>query len=358
MQLKSNIKKLFIKGIKFLNATTNFIGVSCPSIPIKDQYDFKKSKIYISAAVSDSINGGWRYNGGIKEYNILAKILRMNNHEVKIVTFDGKYDPWLIEHQPHISLQEFKEQRGENYIAITSWAGADGFLRSIKKVYFWDMELLYTNGIHYFKLFKLYFFNKIIATAGISKTIQAWHMNEFGRECVVIPNLLDLDYWKPDPKKRISNRVGYMDEGSHTANYIDEISRLMSRQGISCEFYKISGNEAEVLNAMQSSNIFLSMNLGKSPFWGEGCPRTIIEALSVGSVLIGFELIGNREVIIDNFNAFIVEANPLSMATKLSEIMKSSNEQDRIRRNVEIFIRDTYSFERQYYRILKLFKNK
>jgi hypothetical protein len=39
----------------------------------------------------------------IKELNYLVKLLRNHDYEAYIVTYDGGYEPWLIEHQPHIS---------------------------------------------------------------------------------------------------------------------------------------------------------------------------------------------------------------------------------------------------------------
>jgi glycosyltransferase involved in cell wall biosynthesis len=295
----------------------------------------EKPIIFASACVGRKDKGDWKYCGGIKELNILVKLLRLKGYEAYMVTYDGTYEPWLIDHQPHISIDDFRTRLREikNTRCVTSFAIADTFIKECHDIYFWDMELCVTEHSHFPALAKLYR-KKIKSVGAISRTIQAWHMANFERKCTVIPNLLDTSLWYPIDSSKIPLRIGYLEEGSHTAKYIEMIEEQLQACGIEPDFKLMQGNEAEILSGMRTCEVFLSMNIGKDSLWGEGCPRTTIEALSVGCVVIAFDLIGNREILIDNFNGFIVSKDrPDLMGRKLIHLFETPFEMQRVRDN-------------------------
>lgn len=306
-----------------------------------------KSKpiIFASACVDEKNPGGWKYNGGIKELNNLVKILRDRGYEAYVVTYDGKFVPWLIEHQPHISIAEFKKKisQSSNYRCVTSWALARTFIDLSPSIYFWDMELFYSEHDHFSTLAKLYK-KKIMNTAGISRTIQAWHMANFERKCEVIPNLIDEKTWTSGSGKRDKYVVGYMDEGIHVAEYIEKIKSQTSQAGLILDFRLVKGSEKDVLNAMRECEIYLSLNLGKDILWGEGCPRTIIEALSAGCISISFDTIGNRETIVDNLNGIIIkDKKPEKMAEVLINLYKNPERMSELHAQTKVFLTKTAS---------------
>lgn len=307
----------------------------------------EKPIIFASACVDETATGGWKYNGGIKELNYLVKLLRNHGHEAFMVTYDGKYEPWLTEHQPHISIQEYRalSSKNANIRCVTSWATAHSFIDDCKALYFWDMELAYTDGIHFSTLTKLYK-NKIRRTASISRSIQAWHMCNFGKPCTIIPNICDESIWYPDESKRQYNRVGYMNEGEHTENYLNYLLDVAQTNGLNLQFQLIEGNESDVLFLMQSCNIFLGMNQGKSFLWGEGCPRTIIESQSAGCVPIAFDIIGNREIILSGFNGIIVPRYRLDlMAFALLDVYKDNEIIKTLRANTATLLKSCHTME-------------
>lgn len=293
-----------------------------------------KPIIFASACVDSQITGGWKYNGGIKELNLLIKLVRNHGYEGYLVTYDGKYEPWLIEHQPAVSIDEFnKIKKNKEIRCVTSWAIAKTFIQNSPRIYFWDMELAYSENQFFAIMGSLYKY-KINKVAGISRTIQAWHMAKFHKKCNVIPNIIDESIWFPDKNLRKRHNVGYMNEGPHTKHFINIIEEATVKAGLKLDFYLIKGDENDVLNLMRSCEVYLSLNIGKDPFWGEGCPRTILEALSVGCVSLSFDIIGNRETVINNFNGIIVnEKNPHFMADKLIHLFKNKAEMDRLRLN-------------------------
>jgi hypothetical protein len=314
-----------------------------------------KPVIFASACVDQIEKGDWKYCGGIKELNILVKLLRIRGYEAYMVTYDGTYEPWLIEHQPHISIDAFRSrlQKTKNVRCVTSFAIANTFIRECQNLYFWDMDLCVTDHSHFPALVKLYR-NKIKSVGTISRTIQAWHMANFERPCTVIPNLLDTSLWHPLAASRVPLRIGYMDEGPHTPEYIAMIGAQLKECRIEPDFNLILGNEAEVLADMRSCEIFLSMNIGKDPLWGEGCPRTIIEALSVGCVVIAFDLIGNRETLVDGFNGIIVErSRPDLMAQALVDFYQNPGRVLRMRENALSLINSCHTLDARWPAIKK-----
>jgi glycosyltransferase involved in cell wall biosynthesis len=100
---------------------------------------------------------------------------------------------------------------------------------------------------------------------------------------------------------------------------------------------------------MQSCDVFLAMNVGKDPLWGEGCPRTTIEALSTGCVVLAFDIIGNREIIQNNFNGILIPRyRPDLMADSLIDLYKATGEINRLRRNAQSIINHCHTLESRW----------
>lgn len=309
--------------------------------------DEKKPLVFVSVCENEYRKGGDKYNGGINELNCLVKLLRRHGYSAYMVTYDGTFEPWLFEHQDHISIADFKEKISSNsdYRCVTSFAVANEFIRHCDRIYFWDMELTFSDHCHFSKITHLDR-TKIANRAGISRTVQAWHMANFHKKCVVLPNLLDDDFWKPDSSKRINNRIGYMNEGLHTQYVIQFFQKKLYDAGLDIEFIQLRGETKNILEGMQSCNIFISMNLGKDLLWGEGCPRTIIEALSTGAVVLAYDIIGNREILIDSFNGIIVPRyNHEIMIEKLIELIKNPEKIDLLRKNGLNFIESCHTLD-------------
>jgi glycosyltransferase involved in cell wall biosynthesis len=309
-----------------------------------------KPVIFASACMDREQHGGWKYNGGIKELNNLVKLLRKHGYEAYMVTYDGSYEPWLIDHQPHISIAELqhKLRSTTDVRCVTSWATAKAFIDECPNLYFWDMELASTDHDHFAILADLYK-RKIKGSAAISSTIRAWHMAHFERPCSLIPNLLDESIWFPIDRKRQPMRIGYMDEGPHTEDYIGIVRETAQYNGLNFEFQLLRGSEADMIAAMQSCEIFLGMNIGKDKLWGEGCPRVTAEAPAAGCVMIAFDIIGNREIIQSGFNGVLVPRyRPDLMANALVNLYQKSGELERIRQNSLALIHACHTFDARW----------
>jgi hypothetical protein len=306
--------------------------------------------IFISACMSAAEGGGWKYNGGIKEFNCLVKLLRSRGYEAYIVTYDGNYEPWLVDHQPHISLAEFRHKlkSSAHVRCITSWAEAEPFLQACDQIYFWDMDVCFSENEHFPLLADLYR-KKVKQTAAISRTIQAWHMAYFRQPCTLLPNLVDDTLWTPDEIRRKSLRVGYMDEGPHTDRYLAVIQDITVSQGLDLEFVKLQGHEDSMIAGMQACSVFLTMNLGKDPLWGEGGPLPPLEALATGCVPIAFDILGPREIIQTGFNGVVVPRyRPDLMAKVLANLCQTPGEIERMRHNALELFRAGQTFDARW----------
>jgi glycosyltransferase involved in cell wall biosynthesis len=320
------------------------VGDACVDASIE------KPLIFVSACISQELTGYWKYNGGIKEFNCLVKLLRSKGYEAYIVTYDGQDVPWLVDHQPCISLAAFEAKLlvSSNVRCITSWAEARAFIQGCQKLYFWDMALTATDQVHYYLLADLYR-RKIQKVAGVSGTIQAWHMAHFNRLCVRLPNLVDDAIWFPIAEQRIPHRIGYLDEGPRTEGYIQIIQDIISRHSLNLEFFKFSGPEDEMVSGMRSCEVFLTMNCAEDMFWGEGGPLPPLEALAVGCVPITFDIFGPREIIQSNFSGVIVPRDrPDLMAEALANTYLIPGELERLRNNGMALFQSCHTMEARW----------
>lgn len=309
-----------------------------------------KPLILVSYCINANLQGNLKFCGGTKELNLLVKMLRQKGYEAYVVTYDGRYEPWLIDHQPHLSITAYQDKlkSTNNVRCVTSLASATAFIKPCQHVYFWDMELAFTEHHDFSALANLYQ-SKLKAVATISRTIQAWHMAHFQRSCTLLPNLIDQSLWFPTPEQRKPSCIGYIDEGSHTGAYLEIVRDAIQAKGLDLEFCSIQGIEADILAGMRSCEVFLTMNIGKDVLWGEGGPLTPLEAMATGCVPIAFDILGPREIIQSGFNGIIVPRyRPDLMAEALVRLYTLPGELDRLRTNALALMQACHTFEARW----------
>jgi len=274
----------------------------------------------------------------------------MNGYEGYMVTYSGDYRPWLIEHQPHVSIEEVKRWKteGRPLIFLTGWIPSKAFINLADEIYFYDAELKYTCSEHFGRLKKL-LKNKIRRVSTHSRTQQAWYMATFGLHVDLIPVWSDEAYWYERPECREEGLVGYMNEGYETRKEVEQIAGWCREAGIQAKFLEISGDESEVIKAMQRCDIYLGMNPGKHPLWGEGSPVTQQEAMHAGCVLIAYDVYGNREYLIDGYTGLLARRNqPRDMAVHLVRLSKDSVMKEKIRKTSCDFMRRVFTAESRW----------
>ena len=184
-----------------------------------------RPSIFVSYATSEDLKGSHRYCGGEKLLNNLVLLLRRHGYDAYMVSLDGTHANWLVEHAPFLSVEEFVRRASEakSVRCVTSWILAKAFLERCPRVYFWDQELATTTRSQFPALARLARTKRIIATAGLNRAIQAWHMAVFERRASLLRTLVDERYWQPDDSRRLPYRVGYMDEGPLTHSFLGTI---------------------------------------------------------------------------------------------------------------------------------------
>ena len=279
--------------------------------------------VFASYATDETLKGSHRFCGGEKLLNNLVLLLRRHGYEAWMVSLDGQHSDWLVEQAPYLSIADFRRRRAEatGVRCVTSWIKARAFLENTPRFYFWDQELGASSRSHFPELARMMAKGRIIHAAGVNRTVQAWHRTVFETSAMLLRQLVDERHWKPDDSKRRRNRVGYFDEGPHTEEYIRIIGERTASEGLRLEFVRLQGVEREIIHQMQQCAVFLALNIGKSPLWGEGGPMTPQEAMACGTVPVCFDMNGPWEFIQQHYNGVITERiAPESMAAGLLKI--------------------------------------
>jgi len=280
----------------------------------------RKPEIFVSYATDESLKGSHRYCGGEKLLNNLVLLLRRHGYEAWMVSLDGKNSGWLAEHAPFLSLAEFRERKAAavDFRCVSSWIKARAFLDHCERFYFWDQELGASSRSHFPDLARFVARGKIIRAAGVNRVVQAWHRAVFEQESAVLRQLVDEKYWQPEEGRRIRHRIGYFDEGPHTGEFIRTIREQTAARGHQLEFVELRGDESVIIEQMQQCAVFLALNVGKSPLWGEGGPMSPQEAMACGTVPVVFDMNGPWEIIQQNYNGVVTtEIKPELMADAL-----------------------------------------
>jgi hypothetical protein len=310
-----------------------------------------RPSVFVSYATDGSLKGSHRYCGGEKLLNNLVLLLRRHGYDAYMVSMDGTHSGWLVEHAPFLSLPEFVRRTGETQSirCVTSWVRAEAFLQHCPGFYFWDQELATTTRSQFPVLARWMRKKRILATAGLNRSIQAWHMAIFERRTSLLRTLVDEKHWKPDEARRKVHRVGYMDEGNLTPTFIETIKRITESKGLSLEFFRLEGVEAEIIGGMQTCAVFLAMNVGKSPLWGEGGPMTPHEAMACGTVPVCFDMNGPWELIQQGYNGIVVpRIQPERMAEELLRIYAEPGRLEFLSKNALAVFQTSHTMESRW----------
>jgi hypothetical protein len=286
----------------------------------------ERPSIFVSYATDQTLKGSHRFCGGEKLLNNLVLLLRRHGCEAWMVSLDGRHADWLVEHAPHLSIADFRRRKSEatDVRCVTSWIKARAFLENSPRFYFWDQELGASSRSHFPDLARMMAKGRIIRTAGVNRAVQAWHRAVFETPATLLRQLVDERHWKPDDAKRRRDRVGYFDEGPHAEEYIRIIRERTALEGLRLEFVRLQGVEREIIDQMQQCAVFLALNIGKSPLWGEGGPMTPQEAMACGTVPVCFDMNGPWEFIQQDYNGMITpEIKPERMAEVLVGIYRA-----------------------------------
>lgn len=333
-------KKLFLQNISIIKGNNR---------RNKQDAENDTKPIFLFSSCIDKNNGGdIKYNGGVVLYNLWVKLLRSHGYEAYIVTYDGKYQSWLPEHQPHISIENVKswKNNGLNLKFITSWIKSETFLNLADEFYFHDCEPHYTFGFDY-PILKKMLKTKIRAIGSETRMEQAYYRTLLNVDTKIIPPYCDLDYWFPNSNARISGLIGYTNENTHIISDIEKIENFCREKNYNLKFVRLSGDGQNYITSMQKCDIYIGLNSGKDKWGEEGLARTHMEAMYAGCVVIVYDVGGNREFIIDRWNGYLISIkDPVKIAEIICYLMDNPEIKEQTRKNSINFSTNAFSKER------------
>ena len=171
-----------------------------------------------------------------------------------------------------------RASKAKSVRCVTPWILAKAFLDRCQRVFFGIRNLPRRRAAS-FPTLGAHLMRKTTdpsATAGLNRSIQAWHMAVFERRGFPAENPRGRAALRqPDEPRRLPYRVGYMDERQTDRSPSLGLSKPSRSKRVSIlEFRAARGVEAEIIRGMQTCSVFLALNVGKSPLWGEGGPMT------------------------------------------------------------------------------------
>lgn len=302
-----------------------------------------KSKLKIIFASKSAVKN----NGGVKLYNLWVKLLRENGYDAYIATIDGKYDKWLVNHQPVISYKKVLEFKKDGYIVkiISGWLNdpLEKILGKDEQFYYFDAELHWTIKFRK-KLDRFLKKRKIAGFATHSRYIQSWYMTNYGFKPHLINEWSDEKIFFVNSGLRKDGLVGCMVDNPEEERIFEYFQKRIDEEKINVRLMKIRGTEKEVAKKMRGVDIFLGLNSGKNDLWGEGCPRTQQEALHSGPVLIAFDVLGNREYLANNFSGILVDRGDVDlMWNRIKSLLDNRRKKEFLRKNGILIAKNIFS---------------
>lgn len=318
-----------------------------------------KPVIVFSSCENAQQTGDGIYNGGTKLQTIWCKLLRQHGHDAYLCTYTGEHEEWMIEHAPYISIRQANKiaRQGRPLRVMTTWIVSEMALSITAHPYFYDAEIAHTSCAHHFVALQRWL-PELKKVGTHSRTQQAWYMATFGFTPVYIQEWSDPDYFTPAPEQRRAGQVGWMWEGPHSPEHIELIRQYCQQAHVDVTFVQVGGSEQQVITTMQQCDVFLGLNSGKHPLWGEGCPRSPQEAMHCGAVVIAYDVFGNREYLFQDYTGFLVQRNnPQALAEMLVRVMNDDALRETVRRQGTDYVKHVFAPTELKYQQIKEFLN-
>jgi hypothetical protein len=175
--------------------------------------------------------------------------------------------------------------------------------------------------------------DKIDSVVTHSRTQQAWYMSNYGVTPTLLPIWCDEEYWHAAPERREQGLIGFMEESPDSHEEMKTVLRECAAAGLEARSLQVRGDEAQVIEQMQRCDLFVGLNHGKHPLWGEGSPIPPLEAMHAGCVVVAYDVHGNREYLLDGTNGFIVPRGDTgALARRVVELLKDDESRESMRR--------------------------
>jgi len=177
----------------------------------------------------------------------------------------------------------------------------------------------------------------------------------------IIPNYIDTELFKPlnVPKERNSLIfIGRLERQKNLFNLIEAISNLEvklvifgsgSLKGKLKEFAKKKNSLVEFKKNISNQELPIKLNKSEIfvlPSFYEGCPKTLLEAMSCGLPCLGTNVRGIKEIIKHQENGYLCETDANSIRMAILELTENKKLQQKIGQNARKTILENFSLEK------------
>ena len=203
--------------------------------------------------------------------------------------------------------------------------------------------------------------DKIILTSNQDKKFIEDNFKTPSSKIEVTPNYIDVDLFKPLNIPKEKNRIifiGRLEEEKNLFDLIEAIANLPAKLiliGSGSLKEKLEGfvlkKKANIEFKGNIPNQKLPEELNKSevfilPSFYEGCPKTLLEAMSCGLPCIGTNVEGIKEIIQHKKNGYLCELDHESIRKAIIEVLEDKILQKKISQNARKTILEKFSFEK------------
>lgn len=203
--------------------------------------------------------------------------------------------------------------------------------------------------------------DKIILTSEKDKKFVEDYFKIYSSKVKIVPNYIDTELFKPLGIKKDKSRitfVGRLHKEKNLFNLMEAISETP---------YKLtvfgSGQEKEKLESFAKEknvnveflgnipNKKLPEELNKSeifilPSFYEGCPKSLLEAMSCGLPCIGTDVEGINEIIKHKENGYLCNTNANSIKKAIVEVLQNKELQEKIGKNARQTILENFDLKK------------
>jgi glycosyltransferase involved in cell wall biosynthesis len=128
-----------------------------------------------------------------------------------------------------------------------------------------------------------------------------------------------------------------------------KIEATTSEKGVSVEFKKNVLNE-KLPEELNKSEIFIL------PSFYEGCPKTLLEAMSCGLPCIGTNVEGIKEIVRHRENGYLCDTDSNSIREAIAEVLGDKQLQKKIGQNARQTILENFDFKKIIEKEINIYK--
>ncbi|HIH31562.1 TPA: glycosyltransferase family 4 protein [Candidatus Woesearchaeota archaeon] len=244
-----------------------------------------------------------------------------------------------------------------------------GFIGSV------NAKLYRCNIITRFHLFLVEFFSYLLCDVAFIPTKQNYDIltrkyTFLKKKLIIMNNFVDTDLFRKKniPKKYDIIYVARMDDHKNHLELLNAAKGLNLKvcfigQGYNYgkikEFAQSNGIDLKIIKRVSNNKMSDYLNSSRIfvfPSLHEGNPKTLLEAMSCELPVIGYNVLGVKNLIKSGHNGLICEPDAQELRTNIIKLSKDGKLRFKIGRNARRFISDNYSLDKLIKKELKIYE--